>query len=126
MRASSGIRDVMLEAMNSFMGSGCFVECRTGTRPAGGPTATATGTKLFESALPNPPLAADATNGVIAFSAIPDATALADGAPGYLRVRNSGGGIFDYDATELTMPATIVTGMNVKVPSLSITFPVGP
>ena len=131
--------DAIADLMDAGSGSPnlAYIELRTGSQPAGGPDAAATGTLLGTLTCSNPAFgnAADATPGATATAnaITSDSSADADGTAGWYRAYDSGGtAIMDgavsltsaSPQSEMTMDDTAVTtGQTVAVSSWTITVP---
>lgn len=123
---STTVRNAMLDAITTAIGSSGFVDIYDGTRPASGGTAT---TKLAHLAL-SATAAAAASAGVLTMNAISnDASADATGTATWFRVTTSGGtfvidGNVGTSGSDLNLNTTsIVVGGPVAISSFTITAP---
>lgn len=124
-------RNGRLDKITTDLGATAFLEVFTGA-PAGKTAGTFNadpGTKLASLACSNP-VAPGSSGGVLTFSAITNATALASGTPASFRLKTSAGGgvstvIIEGDAAvgsgSLNFNATISSGGTVSITSATIT-----
>ena len=121
---STTVRNAMLDAITTAIGSNGLLRIYDGSRPASGGTAT---TKLAELAL-SATAAAAASGGVLTFNSITqDSSADASGTATWFRVTTSGGtfvidGSVGTSGSDLNLvTTTIVAGQPVQVSSFAIT-----
>jgi hypothetical protein len=128
-RIATNARNTLAEGVRTRLDAGSgngYVEVRTGSQPATANTA-ASGTLLATLPLSKPSFG-NASNGSIALSGTPSATAVASGTAGWFRAYDSAGnvvidGAIPGDAT--MTDANIVTGGTVTMNSWSVTMPAG-
>ncbi len=119
--------DAVVDRADAGSGAGT-IDIRTGGQPTSANDA-ATGTLLATITLADPAFGA-ATGGVTTLDADPDleTTGLADGTPGWFRMKDSDGGTVLDGAvgSDLTLSAgTIATGATVRITSGTVTMPAG-
>jgi hypothetical protein len=118
-------------ALTTALGTTAYLEVFTGSPPgkSAGTFNADSGTKLASLPCSNP-VAPGASAGVLTFSAITSATALASGTPGYARFKTAQNGvastvIIELDAAvgsgSLNFSSTITSGGTVSITSATIT-----
>lgn len=124
-------RNTRLDALTSALGTAAFLEIFTGAAPGktSGTFNADSGTKLASLAMSNP-VAPGSAAGVLTFSAITAAAALASGTPGYFRMKTAASGgvatvIIEGDAAvgsgSLNFNSTIASGGTVSITSAVLT-----
>ncbi len=125
------IRNGRLDNVTTALGTTAYLEIFTGSAPgkSAGTFVADSGTKLASLACSNP-VAPGSSGGVLTFSTITSATALASGTPGYARFKTSASGgtstvIIELDcgvgSGSLNFNSTIASGGTVSVTSATIT-----
>lgn len=121
-----------LDALTTAAGTTGYLWVYSGSAPAksGGAFASATGTLLSKHSMANP-IAGSAASGVLTCSAIADATASADGTPGYFRITSDSTttdgtttivqGTAGVSSGELSFGSTVSSGGTVTINSLTLT-----
>jgi hypothetical protein len=124
-------RNARLDRLTTDLGSTAFLEIFTGSPPGktAGTFNADSGTKLASLAMSNP-VAPGSSAGVLTFSTITSASALASGTPGYFRMKTAASGgtstvIVEGDAAvgsgSLNFNSTIASGGTVTITSATIT-----
>jgi len=124
-------RNTRMADLVTALGTAAFLEIFTGSPPGktAGTFNADSGTKLASLSCTNP-VAGAASAGVLTFSTINSATALASGTPGYARFKTAASGaastvIIELDAAvgsgSLNFSSTIASGGQVSITSATIT-----
>lgn len=121
------VRNARQNAITTALGTTAFLEGFTGSPPgkSSGTFVADSGTKLFSLAMSNP-VAPGASAGLLTFSAITSAAALASGTPGYYRKKTAASGApstvieegtAGVGSGECNFNATITVGGTVSITS---------
>lgn len=127
----TAVRDARLDQITSALGTTAYLEIFTGSAPGktSGTFNADTGTKLASLAMSNP-VAPASSGGVLTFSAITSAAALASGTPGYYRKKTAQSGAAStvieegtagVGSGELNFNASITSGGTVSITSDTLT-----
>lgn len=125
------VRNSRMSAITTALGTTAALEIFTGSPPGktSGTFNADTGTKLASLTMSNP-VAGSPSAGLLTFSSIASATALATGTPGYFRMKTAANGaaatvIVEGDAGvgsgSLNFNSSIVSGGTVSITSATIT-----
>ncbi len=127
----TSLQNGRLDAITTALSTTAYLEIFTGSAPgkSAGTFNSDSGTKLASLAMSNP-VAGSSASGVLTFSSITSATALASGTPGYFRMKTSASGaastvIVEGDCAvgsgSLNFNSAISSGGTVSVTSATIT-----
>jgi hypothetical protein len=122
---SATVRDAMLNAIETTIGTSPTLEIRTGAPPADLATADS-GTLLADLALPSDWMAAASAGAKAKSGTWQDTSADASGTPGHFRLKTSGGtasiqGTSAVGSGDLSFDATISLGGTVTITTFTIT-----
>jgi hypothetical protein len=130
-RLSTAVRNAQLAALTALIDAGSgpgHVQVFTGTQPAGGPGASATGTMLLDIDFNDPSFAAPSSGSAVGdVTPEPASTGITTGTAGWFRVLDSNDvAVIDGSVTagELVLSTNSITsGLTVSVTALTLSQP---